>query len=897
MFDNQIGTFAESFSVNTTNQGKRQVHLLKLYLGRINSIYSLGKYYAPFVPLVQSSGYGKTKVCFEMLRECPGIPLIFRKPTQRGYPFSSAWVENFYVYALQGRAKDDLPRMSKFPREHAVLYTPSRFLIALNILLDAYFRWFDRIKRENNNDLTRTLDILGEHFVQNPSIWGDEENPDILFEYSGNITIEGIINEIKRKMALFLRGNGMTLDLVEPPLKRVHLKLPFIFVLDELNDVNSLVKPGRTSAVNVVRRGLHVLAVNSSIVALALGTNTDVISFMPTVRDNSLRILARSCLLPPLIISRNFDIFLDTAMWPTIELSHADLLNPKLMNLLIAMGRPLWSSIPLFGIVSWAEVKIRNGSFASGEHFLACWLIRCSLNINHSHVVAQTLVNSHMATVYHVSSDGTSMKIKYPSEPSLALGARAILSDPSQKLSTRHEAFKILLNFIEQRAVDKGRFTEVIFEQIVLYAIDDSSTVVLAEPSEIVHNEAIRRICNASDFILEVQKEAGDPEQQQPQPADVGEDQFKYYHVVQIRTFLVSFFGGRVLRFLRVIPQNILMSLANSSHFVTISRDRKNVMESRFKLLRANTFTSGCDIIDRALLKLGLMRQCGFVMPANYFGFDFGLPYVKENIAGRRPIYSFIPFQVKAGDTSIHDAVVKMALQFHLCKCLAHATGVECSAETCPARTSDSEFDIICRDQLAILLCGNMSLDLRTGDDEAFFYIKSNNAREFAKGVRTTHELFERNVRAIRKPFPSFSGSRSLKRANMTPDVILFKSLSPTLAVEIMRWGDYTLTCLISSQLDNFKHLIGARSINVARRIIDYDSVVFDDIDPIHLPSAMDAVFNSSFADFPDVDKQATFARGHIPTLNPPGFALSHFTDVALQRSIKRSAERNPNQN
>lgn len=969
-----------SFKLNPTNQGAHQIQLLIKYLGKLYFIYSTGRvYFAPFVPIIQSSGYGKSKVCFEILRECPGIPIVYRKvgATSIGYPSEKSWMKAFFQFVFNQNSDDDLPTVDLFLVNLAVNYTPGRFLVALGTLISAYIMWFNRLRL--TMDISSAIKTIGNYFLSDKPTWGDEENQILVFNESDDRSIMNVVTSLKDQINDFVAVNGFTTLVDDRIGNTTPLNIPFIFVFDEITDIDKFLHDStRISAVNIIRRGLHVLDTQTKLLALALGTNSDVVGFMPIVKNNSLRYITRFNLLPPIIISRNFDIYLEEARWPDLDLSQAILLNPKMLNLLVSMGRPLWSSYLISQVIRFANIKIKNGHDGHGDiadAFLATWLIRCSLNVNHSHLITRTLVNSHMATVYSVSSDGRSMKIKYPSEPILALGAREFLLKSELTIDMgRLRAFEHLLDFIRQRAVDKGRFTEVIFEQIVLFAMDDAPSATLLPPTEIVcDNQILKKIFNARLFVSEILKSdqpalTGTPDSAQtehPQSQQATQmrsesrkrqlentGEFGYhepedviYKVIRLEDFVSTLY--RIANALtRFFAPSLRNSLVNLSHFVTLSRDRKNVLgkwadeyleeelklklkfqeeededEDRkdeleeesenededemdqkqvFKLRRANTFTKECDVIDRSLLKIGLMRQCGYVMPVNYYAIDYIIPYALEDRTARN-LYSFIPCQVKAGNTSIHDAIVKMAVQFHYCKCYDHE---KCSVETCPGLTTDQELDLICQDQLAFLFCGGFEFPVRFGKEQVQYATKSLSDEWNTAALTRINELFGREqqpVHVLKIAYPSFSQSVSLRDSGNSPDIIILKRLSSSVAVEIMRWvngggrPDYVLTCVISARLSSFTHLIGRSSIDVAYNIINYDSVVFDDIDDIHLPLTMDAIINSSFADFPDVDRQMTMARGRTPPFTDLPGSLRYCNNINLQKSINKSISRNPN--
>ncbi len=95
---------------------------------------------------------------------------------------------------------------------------------------------------------------------------------------------------------------------------------------------------------------------------------------------------------------------------------------------------------------------------------------------------------------------------------------------------------------------------------------------------------------------------------------------------------------------------------------------------------------NGCDLIDDALLKLGLIHQCCFLMPDRYFGYDLILPVMLKDGS-----FTFVGIQFKAADVSFSIPVEKMQARFHYVNCpLAqyHPNCHQCAYKLCP-RTTD----------------------------------------------------------------------------------------------------------------------------------------------------------------------------------------------------------------
>ena len=118
------------------------------------------------------------------------------------------------------------------------------------------------------------------------------------------------------------------------------------------------------------------------------------------------------------------------------------------------------------------------------------------------------------------------------------------------------------------------------------------------------------------------------------------------------------------------IPAETLDGLVNASHFVRLTRDRYGFLYSDLKLMprdlpvadkRANE--KSCSVIYRALLETGLVRQCGFSVPAKYYGYDFVIPVMLKNND-----LTFIGIQIKNSKVNFSDDIYKMQGHFHLVK-------------------------------------------------------------------------------------------------------------------------------------------------------------------------------------------------------------------------------------
>ena len=98
----------ESFKSNLTENGIIEKNRLIEYIKFVNTLNTGSKDYVPFVNLCQSSGSGKSKIAFEIMKELPSAYIVFRNVQDLySYPCSSALSKLFYNDFFGLNIKDD----------------------------------------------------------------------------------------------------------------------------------------------------------------------------------------------------------------------------------------------------------------------------------------------------------------------------------------------------------------------------------------------------------------------------------------------------------------------------------------------------------------------------------------------------------------------------------------------------------------------------------------------------------------------------------------------------------------------------------------------------------------------------------------------------------------------
>ena len=247
-------------------------------------------------------------------------------------------------------------------------------------------------------------------------------------------------------------------DLSNPALRAMTECLslfPFIFILDEADQLNDIKSGTFTSGFEQLRRALSYLIPQTNIFFLTLGTESTIRDLNPSPRDDSLRYVQRKELLDPIVLLSNYSVY-SRDLYPieNVKLTREILLNPIFFKLLATIGHPLWLSIPFNNLVGLAKHKLMNESVESKNHVLVLWMIRAGLMANPLDLNTRTLIVSQMASLFNLTPDLARMIVFYPSEPVLALACREILNDLNY--SGPDVLFKKLDEFLETVYVDRG---------------------------------------------------------------------------------------------------------------------------------------------------------------------------------------------------------------------------------------------------------------------------------------------------------------------------------------------------------------------------------------------------------------------------------------------------------
>ena len=644
-----------SFESCLDKSGLHEKNRLIQYIKAVNTLKKTSQkyFYIPFINVCQSSGSGKSKIATELMKEFPASYIVLREESDKySFPTASSLSRLFMLYGTDSNLSEDFSSTSEKPSLSIV----GRYLLLLKALFKDYL---DNIKSLASNEAHNALKNIAKQFVAGKFMGHELEllknnnfdkldiDPKTLnLMYNSDlatISIEKVINACNNHLAEIYKLTVNTNN------------IPFVLIIDEaslLTDESSR----KTSLFRLFRRSVHSLGLDNDFVVITLGTNSDIVDLNPGPTVNSFRESREGKLFPLFTINRIWDIYFNYDDLKKYPIGYYSMRCGKMLTFLFSLGRPVWSSIKLSNLVFFAERKATNGSLKSGEAYLAFWMIRTGLSTNPAHVINSYLISSLMATLLFVSPSLDYMRVDYPSEPALAIAARKKL-DCLVDLKNYYQALE---KFIQMRAIDQGKFSELISIDITLRAISAAESV----SCDWVNELKLPSVCSTRNFILEKHLSEDIMEEEQvikkvkisSEKEQEGEerinlissadranlkDEKRDYRIATVKSFLIQMYGKSSYdQMKQFIPNRLKSGLINTSHFVQFHRDfPKNVDGiSRFNLGKAETSSSSspCDILSSQALGAAVARGTGIICPPNYFGLDYAIPVVLKPLGDQK---------------------------------------------------------------------------------------------------------------------------------------------------------------------------------------------------------------------------------------------------------------------
>ena len=795
----------QSFKADFNQLKMNSVDFIRAYASVYSFLYKTNaKFYVPMACLCQCSGAGKSKSATTTLKETPGFYVCIRDPGSDSLAVPKA---NTITNALLEIFEDKKYIADSFVNQSDMLCNNSTVGKCLMFVAKSIKSYIVSIAKnlaiklkemveDEVNETTLNLKLLSSikefssnHFeasdAQFESFTSDSIQKDFLNasddESSGAAKVSHVVTYIHKILQDSVNCFKFDGDEKKPLELDYHLTFackvisskinsenPFLFFIDEAgllskkNDyvINAFasIPQGKFSAFQIFRRALSYLDINTNIFFFALGTKSTIEELSPPIIDNSIRGLARKDFFPPIVVTQDFDIWREKYPLNEMVPCYKTLLNCCTFKFLATLGHPLFSSLNFDDIVNLAVDKLYNGSKeVEKTYLLATWMIRGGLACDPKSVLAESLVENHMATLFNIhphSNSSTSSQqfscttptfaaagsarydITYQSTPCLALGARE--ASLRLRFDKKAEFFKQLDYKIESMVVDRGKLGEATGGLLTALLIDSlpnyaqtTLSLELIEEMKALTPEAFHSLWDAKGSLL------------CPNSGPLKTD-FNAYKVVKVESFLKTLMGDDNFERVRhTFPSTTLNGLINASHFVSISRIGESLEVEGQSFANANDFVSDKhrNVITMDRLRLALARQCGLIMPPNYYGIDAIIPvclateevidpygnvaikkvnredkandipydlYDKKKHSGKnryRPIYSFLAIQYKSGRFEL-DAIPKMQARLHIVPC-ANFSEKDAKGHhlKCPNCVSDLVLKEIFENQISLLYC------------------------------------------------------------------------------------------------------------------------------------------------------------------------------------------------
>jgi hypothetical protein len=853
-----------SFEHELTAVGKMALSRLKKNLSISYSSWKTNftNYAAPLVSFCQSSGSGKSKLSVEMLKLYPGFYFVFREPDQTGYPransFSNQIIQIIKGYDDKSSSQSNLQYLNS---------TVGKILDYFSRILVSYVRNICSLVRKQESlgslDLEKNLEHaiheIGSLFLDNETVETNfpiisrEEVEKIYLRFGESITVENVAKFfytalIYPEKCLESMDSREDKAICQLLLDKYFSKFPFLFVLDEADILSSFkIIPKdldrKVSGLEIIKRALGYVRQDTDSLFLTLGTKSDVFDINPPMIDFSAHLLNRISRLDPITLTSNSNIFSKDYPISGLSPTYALIRNPFFFKFICTLGHSLWSSYPFNEIVPIALKKLKNASAGSNEYFLPIWMIRTGLATNPLHKKGNSLVEGHMATLHNNVQEN--FIVSYPSEPILAIASRIAMTvnENGKPLYDDASIFDILKDNTEAVSLDIGRFAEVFGAMIILRAIDKTPNFTRIYSSykrdEIL--DEIKKLTpvkfhtlwEKESQLLEVPaKEASSRE---VSSTDRGPD----ITVIQHPRFLEHYRVNRVCDFLKTlintddldkfgIPKSILNGIVNATHFVSLTRDNTGFIVNNFDIKPSNLpladdriANSSRNIIDTALLKIGLLRQCGFSMPSNYYGLDFILPVCLENND-----LTFIGIQIKRSDANMSEDVYKMRSRLHLVKCPNSCT----NPKTCDFCLSNETLRNIHGNHLSLLLSLDDDSNLPKFSHDNKFHSKITNRRDHDILLKTlTADAVKSKISGLSVDAKSDSFLKPLVQKNIMikEDVAIASSLWDDRHVKLPLKSKEDINSFIPDPWVHRQYTLMTRGWNVFGHLFnDYKNVI-----------------------------------------------------------------------
>jgi hypothetical protein len=437
-----------SFSINYQDVNQSISTLLTHIQSLSKKYYShLNPYYAPYIVINQSSGYGKSRLIKEVAHHISTIYFCFRESNSTDFPPGLLPIEWFSPAFTQAKSSNSLLDYAEF-----VLLSSLKLMLEFKMdnqtLIDSQV--------SPSSDFHNTL-----HKSINPVSFSDDD-------------LESIAGQIQ----------GFEMKELGSPILFVFDEASFL--LQKLDHIKTTDPDGIQDLFRAFRRALKTLVRDYKLFPLRifgifLDTSPKISKFAPSLEFDPSAKNSRLKLMPVYYEMETFDCFYNAKFASgECQLTVSYLRTRFGCDSYYLYGRPVWGSQCAVAISSNDDEKKEANRFILklaidklsnpqlSLQYLVCFLQRCGWNGMPSFEMAEQLVASHMATLYYVSPCRTTFTLTYPSEPILSEAAAYITGAKDGYLIGVEE----ILKFVRTHQLNTGSMGELIARLLCLFAVD-----------------------------------------------------------------------------------------------------------------------------------------------------------------------------------------------------------------------------------------------------------------------------------------------------------------------------------------------------------------------------------------------------------------------------------------
>ena len=454
------------------------------------------KWQSPFVAVVQSSGYGKSRACKEIAlsvdsKEWLCVFICCRKKHTPGYPIATEpairffenlkdlpaeaaiakttrWIECLMYFRLQFRAVffkvimtkrvwiEQKAQATQQPEDIPQWIEETMTNLETWIMLNQGDEVFDSFVEK---DITRRTDFKDDE-AERRAFWlvcsDEKEYVERMYRY-----IDKLMDKKSKESVI----TSIQLLLKEP----VNQGSKLLVIVDEARYLVDTMTKEKRSLFRLFRSSLRMACHGKGIFGVVLDTHSHVGDFIPSRKKDPLR-------------EPQQNLFHPFTAFTTIDLFKKSDFDANDACQRLSLGRPLWmdtlsSDDPvanLTSLINLAHLKLlgvpkdfNDDDKLSDAAQIACMAVLTGLNISPISSSATELVGSHMATCLAVNVEKEAVVVGYPVEPVLAQASKhfVLLQHGKGKLG---DVLQPLLECLRYGVIDRGQSGELIAKILLL---------------------------------------------------------------------------------------------------------------------------------------------------------------------------------------------------------------------------------------------------------------------------------------------------------------------------------------------------------------------------------------------------------------------------------------------